>query len=71
MNGTAIAFSGLPGATSLDWKIAQVGDVDGDGKADIVLRNSLARAVDVWIMNGLNITTTGSPGAASTDWEIQ
>ncbi len=39
MNGTTIASSEFPGGVASAWQISQVGDVNGDGKADVVWRN--------------------------------
>jgi hypothetical protein len=71
MNGTAIASAGFPAGVPLAWQIAQVGDVNGDGQADVIWRNGTSGTVAVWLMNGLTITSVGFPGSASTDWEIQ
>jgi hypothetical protein len=53
------------------WKIAGVGDLNGDGKADIVWRNTDTRDVAGWLMNGLTIGSTGVlAGAVSAVWGI-
>jgi ELWxxDGT repeat protein len=73
MNGTSIAssgFLGFLGGVSKEWVIAQMEDVDGDGKTDVIWRNSDTGTVVVWLMNGLSISTEGLPGSISTDWEI-
>jgi len=45
--------------------------VDGNGKADVIWRNSTDGVVGVWLMNRLSISSVGFPGSTSTDWEIQ
>jgi hypothetical protein len=55
----------------LVWQIAQVSDVNGDGKADIIWRHGTNGTVAVWLMNGATITSTGFPGSASGAWKIQ
>jgi ELWxxDGT repeat protein len=73
MNGKSIALSGflgLLGGVSTEWVIAQVGDVDGDGKTDVIWHNSNTGTVVVWLMNGLSIIEEGLSGSTSTVWEI-
>ena len=43
--------SGVP----LAWQIVGVGDVDGDGKADLVWRHAQTGDVAVWLMNGATV----------------
>ena len=39
----------------LAWQIADVGDLDGDGRADLVWRNTETGGLAAWIMNGLTV----------------
>jgi hypothetical protein len=39
----------------LSWQIAGVGDVDGDGRADLVWRNTQTGDVAAWLMNGATV----------------
>ena len=71
MNGTAIAATGFPAGVSLSWQIARVGDLNADGKTDVIWRNNTNGLVAVWLMNGLTFLSTGFPGGVSTDWQIQ
>jgi hypothetical protein len=48
-----------------------VGDVDGDGKADVIWRISPSGTVAVWLMNAFTINLVGFPGSAPLEWEIQ
>jgi hypothetical protein len=48
-------------ATTLDpsWSVAAIGDFDGDGNADILLRNT-SGAFQEWAMNGSAITAASN-----------
>jgi hypothetical protein len=64
MNGPAITSSGLvtlngnPVAPGSSWKVANVGDFNGDSKNDILWRNTNG-TLAVWTMNGTAITSSG------------
>ena len=40
--------------TDLNWKVAGVGDFNGDGKSDLLWRHSGTGEVGTWLMNGLS-----------------
>jgi uncharacterized repeat protein (TIGR03803 family) len=40
--------------TDLTWQVVAVADFDGDGKADILWRNSVTGDNAIWLMNGAN-----------------
>ena len=54
-----------------DNQIAGVGDLDGNGTADLVWRNTSSGAVAVWFMNGATIASTGFPPGVTLDWAIR
>ena len=70
LNGTSVIGADSPGSVSPDWQIADVGDFNGDGKADILWRHT-SGSLYIWLMNGTSVIGTGSPGGTSTDWQIQ
>jgi hypothetical protein len=45
-------------------------DVNGDGKADLVWRNTADGTTAIWLMNGTAIAATGFPGGVSLAWQI-
>ena len=63
----------IGGAPLAIWSIAGIGDTDGDGKADLVWRNTATGDVAVWLGNGVNPpTATGViADGVPLEWEIQ
>lgn len=45
-------------------------DLDGDGKADIVWRNTSNGTTAIWLMNGTTIASPSFPGGVSAAWKI-
>jgi CHRD domain-containing protein/VCBS repeat protein/FG-GAP repeat protein len=73
MNGTTILGTEGPLRTVADenWQIAGIGDFDGDGKADILWRNSSTGENYVYLMNGTAIAGEGSlRTVADKNWQI-
>ncbi len=59
-------FKGVPAA----WTMAQIGDVDGNGTADVIWHNRTNGTVAVWMMNGLGISSAAYPGKVATEWVL-
>jgi ELWxxDGT repeat protein len=74
MNGSAVSSSPdiATLAPSLGWVIAGTGDFNGDGKSDILWRNTVSGTVTEWLMNGSTIMS--SPDiltvAPASGWSI-
>ena len=81
MNGSQIAsvqpvtLGGSAATPDSSWSIAGIGDFNGDGKADVLWRNTNGSLID-WTMNGSQITTVqqvtfqGSPVSLDPSWQI-
>ena len=66
MNGLAISGQGSMPTVPANWMIAGIGDVNGDGIADILWRESGGLNY-LWIVNGLGITSWSKDAAKSWD----
>jgi|GEM_PF-6114826 len=53
------------------WDLAGAGDLDGDGRDDLLWRNKADGTVYVWLMNGGAIAGQGAAGVAGTEWAIR
>ncbi|MBW0005827.1 MAG: VCBS repeat-containing protein [Hyphomicrobiales bacterium] len=81
MNGSQIASSqdvtlgGNLAAPDSSWSVAGIGDFSGDGKSDILWRNTNGTLVD-WTMNGSQIASSqvvtlgGNPVSPDSSWQI-
>ena len=82
MSGTTITSQGSPGTTAADasttccsgvgngWNILNVGDYNGDGKADVLWENLNTGQMFVWLMNGTSVASGGSPGTVGLGWQV-
>ena len=81
MNGSQITssqvvtFGGSPAAPDSSWNVAGIGDFNGDGKADVLWRNTNGSLVD-WTMNGSQVTASqqvtfgGSAATPDSSWNV-
>ena len=81
MNGSQIASSqtvslgGSAVTPDASWNIVGIGDFNGDGKSDILWRDTSGTLID-WTMNGSQIasiqevTLQGSPATPDASWQI-
>ena len=49
----------------------QSSDVNGDGKADVVWRNTRDSTTAIWLMNGTAIASSGFPAGVPLAWQIK
>jgi len=54
-----------------DWTIQGAGDFNGDGKRDLLLRQSSTNAISIWFMNGATVTSTAQVSTVTSDSVIQ
>ncbi len=74
MNGFSPIESAVVGNASpvtSEWAIGAVGDLNGDGRADIIWRNTITGVVNGWIMNNLYRTSGGGIGTIPLAWSMR
>ena len=49
--------------------MAAIGDYNGDGKSDILFRNTDG-SVSLWLMDGTQVASATSLGNPGTDWQL-
>jgi hypothetical protein len=70
MSGWTVTSSAAFGTVDLNWQIAGVGDFDGDGKADLVWRNTATGDVAMWLMSGWTVTNSADFATVDLNWQI-
>ena len=71
MDGATIISSVNVNTVPTIWQVAGSGDYDGDGKADILWRNSTTGQNWMYLMNGNTITDSAEVNVvSSSDWQV-
>jgi FG-GAP-like repeat len=69
MTATSASDVDVSNPESSGWKVVSTGDMDGDGRTDIVWYNAGLGQLSFWLMNGVNVRTTRQPTTtASSGW---
>ena len=68
-NGQVTSSSGLGTVTS-NFVVQGVGDFNGDGKIDILWRDTNSGALAIWFTNGTQVTSGASVGALASNWSV-
>ena len=75
MNGTTVLNPNAAGVGNVatSFKIAGSGDFNGDGKSDVLWRDTTSGNIAIWFMNGTSISNPNAAGVGNlpTVWTIQ
>jgi hypothetical protein len=70
MDGLVLAQGAILGTIPGSWTLMGTGDLNGDGKSDIVWRNTDG-TVAAWLMDGATLAQAGGFGVITADWIMQ
>jgi hypothetical protein len=77
MNGATVVTSATasvnPGAytATTGWQVQGIGDFNGDGKSDILFRDTVSGETSVWFMNGAVVTSNANTNVQATaGWHV-
>ncbi|PSN14881.1 hypothetical protein C7293_09610 [filamentous cyanobacterium CCT1] len=60
-----------PVISDVNWDIKALGDLNGDGKPDLVWQNKVTNQAAVWLMDGVNLETGALlPNDAASGWKV-
>ena len=69
MHGAAVQSIQTVGTAGPQYHVEGTGDFNGDGRSDILFRDTGGAVVE-WLMNGAAIQTAQVPGSAPADYHI-
>ncbi len=69
-NNGQVTSSAFVANVATTWSIAETGDFNGDGKSDILWRDTSGNTA-IWFMNGGAIMSSASVANVATSWTIQ
>jgi FG-GAP-like repeat len=72
MNGFSIVSAAATYQISdVNWRVAAIGDFDGDGKSDILWFNKQSGKLAMWFMNGLTYSNAVAlPESVDPSWTV-
>jgi len=70
MNGAALSSGPGLGTVPTAWRIVATADFNGDGRSDILWRNTSTGEAAVWFISGVTVTGTVGIATVGLDWKI-
>ncbi len=71
MDDTDIIESGAVKSFTSGWKVKGTGDLNGDGKSDIIMHNSKDGRLNVYLMDGINIDQGACVKDFTSGWRVK
>jgi hypothetical protein len=71
MNGGTIQSAVGGWTVPTDWVVQAVGDLNGDGKADVLWRQTSTGITSAWLLNGGTIQSAVGGWTVPTDWVVR
>jgi hypothetical protein len=69
MNGAQVIANQAIGNPGPQWKVVALSDINGDGKADILWRDSGTGQVVTWEMNGFDVASFSVLATVDNTWQ--
>ena len=71
INNSAVSGDAfLPSVPDLNWQVAGIGDLNGDGSPDLIWRHATTGDLNVWFMNGAAFVSDAWLPRATSGWQI-
>jgi hypothetical protein len=71
ISSSGYLYNGSP--VGLEWRIDGIGDLNSDGKSDLIWRNTSTGTLYYWLMDGLNLSSSGylyNGNPVGLEWQI-
>jgi hypothetical protein len=69
MNGTEVEARAMVEPAGAGWRVADVGDYDGDGRDDILWRSD-ENMLSIWTMDGAAARNKAFIGSIGQEWRV-
>jgi hypothetical protein len=70
MNGPTKTLGAIIESSPTNWQLVEIGDFNGDGKADVLWRDPSNGNDAMWLMNGTTKTLGAIIEGAPVGWQV-